>query len=180
MQEEQQSYFSESPAMPAEAPQTDLVVEQDGGISWTASEFLDHHKSASWYGLFGGAVTLLAVLAFVITRDLFTPGAVVVLSSLFGFAANRRPRVLDYHIDASGIHVGSRHYPFENFQSFAVAQEGPVESIILSPAKRWAPPITMYFSPEDGQKIFDLLSDYIPLEDHKKDPIDKLLHKIRF
>jgi hypothetical protein len=76
--------------------------------------------------------------------------------------------------------VGTHEYTFNEFQSFGIIQEGPIESIILMPQKRWSPAINMYFSPEDGQQIFDILSEFLPFEQHERDIIDKFLHKIRF
>lgn len=185
MQDEGKSFFSvavdESQAPePLQSAETTAAQDDGQGISWTASEFLEHQKAASWYIFFGMAVATLAGVSFLLTKDIFTPFAVLVLGMLFGFAAQRRPRVLEYRVDPLGVIVGARHFDFEEFQSFSINQEGSIESIVLRPAKRWAPLVTMYFAPADGQKIFDALSDYVPFEEHQKDSFDSFLHRIRF
>lgn len=95
-------------------------------------------------------------------------------------AANRKPRILGYAVDAHGIVVGDKEYVYDDFQSFALIKEDSIESILLTPQKRWSPALTLYFDPNDGQKIFAVLSTYLPMEDRQKDNIDKFLHKIHF
>ena len=155
------------------------VLSSDS-VTWTASEYLDHQKSMSWYLTASGAILCISALSFILMRELFSPIAVLVLGTLLMVIAARKPRTLTYTVDAHGIVVGSREYTYEDFLSFSIIQEGPVESIMLLPQKRWSPALNLYFAPEDGQKIFDILSSFLPLEERSKDGIDRFLHKIRF
>lgn len=149
-------------------------------VRWTASEFIDHQKSSGWFMALAGAGLLLSVAVYFLTRDMFAAIIIALLAVIFGVGAARKPRILDYSIDGTGIAVGSRHSAFEEFRSFAVVSEGAIESIILLPTKRWAPPLSVYFAPEDGDKIIDTLSAFVPFENHEPGLIDKFLHRIHF
>lgn len=160
--------------------ETDLPAPAVGSVSWSASEFTHHQKSAQWYLIAVASIALLSFLSYLVTSDAIGPISVVILGVLLLVVANRKPRTVEYTIDAHGIVVGSREYLYDDFQSFSVVQEDQIECISLFPQKRFAPEIDMYFSPDDGQKIFDILSDSLPFEQRDRDRIDKFLHKIRF
>jgi len=149
-------------------------------IRWTASEFIDHQKSSGWFMALAGAGLLLAVAVYFLTKDMFAAVIIALLAIIFGVGAARKPRILDYSIDDSGIMVGARHTTFEEFRSFAVINEGAIESILLLPTKRWSPPLSVYFAPEDGEKIINTLSAFVPFENHEPGLIDKFLHRIHF
>lgn len=149
-------------------------------VSWTASEFIDHQKSSGWFMALAGAGLLLAAAIYFLTKDMFAPVIIALLAIIFGVGAARKPRILNYSINGAGIAVGDRHTAFEEFRSFAVVSEGPIESIILLPTKRWAPPLSVYFAPADGEKIIDTLSAFVPFENHEPGLIDKFLHRIHF
>jgi hypothetical protein len=104
----------------------------------------------------------------------------VLLAVIFGVGAARRPKVLEYGLDESGISVGNKHTPYEEFRSFTVVNEGPIESIILLPTKRWSPPLSVYFAPSDADRIVDTLSAFVPFENHDPGYIDRFLHHIHF
>ena len=175
--QESQDFFQETP--PSEVT-GGIVPPEHEAVSWTASEFIQHNKDASWYFVAFVAIFLLAGTGYLVLHDFFTPGAVVVFGTLLIVVGKRKPRTLSYTIDAHGIVIGTREYDFNEFQSFSIIQEGPIESVMLLSQKRWSPAINLYFAPEDGQKIFDTLSSFLPFEQRDKDVIDKFLHKIRF
>lgn len=177
-QQREPDFFNAGTDDPSD-PGADLPPVEES-ISWSASEFLHHEKSAKWYVNASLAVVLVAAISYFATEDFVSPGAVVVLGALLLVAAGRKPRSIEYTVDSRGIVAGNKEYIFDDFQSFAVIQEDQIESVILYPQKRFAPEINMYFPPDEGQKIFDILSRYLPFEQREKDRIDKFLHKIRF
>jgi hypothetical protein len=149
-------------------------------LHWTASEFIHHQKPTTWYI---GAVMvslLFAVGLFVASGDVIGPIAIIVMGILFAVGASRRPRTVDYSIGPDGVIVGKRRYRFNDFQSFTVLNEDQIESFALLPVGRFSQVVSIYFSPDDGQKIFDLLSEHVPFEQRERDRVDKFLHKIRF
>jgi len=149
-------------------------------VEWTASEFIEHSKSIGWYAILALGTVVFATTLYLLTKDKVATGAVVIVALTFGILANHKPRELAYAVDEMGIHIGEKSYPYANFKSFALVQENAVESIWLMPLKRFMPILTIYFDPQDEEKITDVLSAYLPLENHELDPVDKLLHKIRF
>ena len=162
-------------------PVTEHINDDIGeGVQWQASEYLHHQKSIGWYALVTFVLFLVGIAAYLVTHDYFGPFAVVILGALLLVAAGRKPRLVDYLVDQQGIVIGNKEYAYDEFQSFAVVREDAVESILLTPLKKLMPSMSLYFGPNESQRIFNVLSTYLPLEDRKKDPIDRFLHKIRF
>ena len=148
-------------------------------VTWSASEFIAHDKPTGWYGLLAMGAALVAGTVYLLTKDWIAVVVVVIVSIIFGVGASRRPRVLTYKIDSTGLTVGDKHYGFAMFKSFSV-EEGPIQAISLLSIKRFMPPLSVYYPLEQAEEIVDALSQYLPFEPHSSDPIDRLMHRIHF
>lgn len=165
----------------AETPTAAPATPEDTSISWTASEFIAHTKTAGWYLLLALITTASAAIAFFITSgDKLTTGVILIAGLLFGIMAARQPRELPYSLDAKGLQIGEKHYPYSDFKSFSLVQEEGIEAIWLLPLQRFAPGLSIYFSPQDKDNILNILDNYLPVEQRQLDFVDKLMHKIRF
>lgn len=149
-------------------------------VSWTASEFVAHQKSFGWYAMLALAGAALAAIVYLLTSDAITAAIIVIVALIFGFAAGRKPRVLPYQVDERGLTIDKKYFPYSEFKSFSVIQEGAFSSIMFLPLKRFMPPITIYYEPTDEDQIAYVLSQHLPMEDRKHDAIDRLVSRIRF
>lgn len=150
-------------------------------VEWTASEYIAHHKSAGWFIMVGVGTAVAAILTYIITRgDIISSIVIAVAGCAFGIFGARQPQVLNYRVDESGLHIGAKLYPYSDLKSFAVLEEGAIDSIMLLPLKRLMPIISVYFAPEDEQKIMNVLSAYLPVEQRSLDPVERLMRKMRF
>lgn len=149
-------------------------------ISWTASEFVAHHKSASWYGLFIVAVTAVVIVMYLITKDWISVIGIAAMAVIFGIAAGRKPRTLNYHLDMNGMTIGPKFYPYSEFKFFSVIEEGAFSSLAFTPMKRFIPPLSVYYDPKDEEAIIEVVSRHLPLQEGNNDAIDKFARHIRF
>lgn len=160
--------------------QTDPYFSSVEPVSWTASEFVSHEKSAGWYFLVIFGALLLGVVIYWLTKDIVSPVVVTVVGIAFAAFGARKPRVLNYAIDNEGVHIGARTYPYAMFRTFSVIEEDAIRSILLMPMQRFNLPISIYYEPTDEAKIIDTLGAYLPHQDRKPAPIDSFMRKIRF
>lgn len=154
--------------------------EKISTVEWSASEFIEHSKTAGWYMLLAGGGLVLAAAVYLLTKDVVSTGMVVVVAAVFGVFAARRPRVLNYSVNQTGISIAGKHYPYASFKSFSVIREGNIGSIWLMPLKRFMPILTIYFEPADEPKIIGVISQFLPVEARNLDAVDKLMHRLRF
>lgn len=149
-------------------------------LSWTASEFIEHQKPSGWYATVFVATAVVSLALYFLVRDVVTVVVVAVAAIMFAIVGARKPRALSYVISQSGLQIGDKLFTFEDFKSFSVIEEGAIDSIHLIPLKRLVPPLTLYFPPEQEDQIVDTLSAYLPYEERKHDPIDRLMKRVRF
>lgn len=176
---------AEPDTQPAAPPPPDPVVPQaaptpQNGVTWSASEFIAHQKPAGWYAMLALAAIVLAAGIYFITRDKLSTGVIIFVAIIFGIAGARQPKEQQYKIDEKGVTIGDKNYLYNAFRSFSIVQEEGVESIWFIPLKRFRPPISIYFDPNDGDRIVDILSQFLPVENHQLDAVDRLMHRLRF
>ncbi|HEY1835821.1 MAG TPA: hypothetical protein VGG13_03300 [Candidatus Saccharimonadales bacterium] len=170
-------------SLPGDAGQAQVAPESapaTDSVGWTASEFIAHEKGAGWYLALVLATAALTAIIYLLTKDKISSGVVVIAAIIFGVYAGRKPRTLAYRLDDSGLTVADKFYDYGQFRSFVVIGEGAFRSITFMPLKRFMPALTIYYAPEDEQKITDLLADQLPMESRGHDPLDRFLHRIRF
>ncbi|HEU4914801.1 MAG TPA: hypothetical protein VFT16_05390 [Candidatus Saccharimonadales bacterium] len=149
-------------------------------VAWTASEFVSHNKGMGWYSLLAGGAAVLAAVIYFVTRDVISAGIIIFVAVLLGVSAVRKPRVLHYQVNAAGLAIGDKFYPYAEFKSFAVMQEGAFSSIMFLPLRRFMPSISIYYDPQDEDRIIEVLSYYLPMEMRTHDFVDSIIRRIRF
>lgn len=149
-------------------------------VTWEASEYIHHQKSAFWYIALTGATIVLGGALFLLIKDVWSLAVLAVMYLAIFVFAKKEPRVLKYSIGAGGVSAGERHFTFDQFKSFSVMQETGVPSISLDPTQRFMPAVSMYFSPSDGDKIVDELAKFLPHEHKTLSAIDRAMLKLRF
>lgn len=154
--------------------------EDSAATTWTASEYIAHNKGFGWYALLFLAAAVLAAAVYFVSRDVVSTATIGIIEVIFAVAAARKPRVLTYSLDGSGLTIGQKFYPYSNFKSFALIQQGAFPSITFMPLKRFMPSLSIYFAPDDQEKILDALSKHLPMEQSQGELVDRLMHRIRF
>ena len=155
-------------------------VASDGEIAWEASEHVHYEKDTLW--LVGVVVVALifAVLSWLFFRSWTFAILIVVMAVAVIVMAYRPPRILRYKLDNSGIHVEEKHYRYSEFRAFGVQREGGIYSLLLLPVKRLMPAVSIYFPPDQGEQIVDVIGNRLPMEEIKTDIVDRVSQKLRF
>ena len=149
-------------------------------VNWTASEFIAHHKGASWYMALGAGIGLLCFGIYILYQDIVSIIAIVIGVVLYLMVTSGHPRQRTYGLNNEGIQIDDKFYPYSEFKSFMVSQEGAIGCITFMPLKRLLPELSIYFAPEDGDKIFSVLANTLPNDQKKERPVDRLIKKLHF
>lgn len=163
---------------PTQQPQT--LKPSGGTIEWQASEFVDHEKNNNWFVLLGVATVVACGVIYLLSRSIFSVVVILFAAAAFGVTANQKPRTMRYALLSNEVQIGDRRYKYDDFRSFSLMREGALWSVVLQPTKRFMPLITIYFDPNDGEKIFDILASQMTHEERKLDAVDQLMRRIRF
>jgi hypothetical protein len=165
-----------------EGPTEALALpEQHPEVSWTAIEFVAHHKSPLWYLALIIATLALASFVLFLSHDKVSTVLIIIIGVIAGYAAGRKPRSLQYLLDAKGITVNRAFRAYGEFKSFAIVQEGELSSIIFMPLKRFTLPLSLSVGSADIDNVITKLSDYLPNDQtHGHDAFDKFAQRVRF
>jgi hypothetical protein len=166
--------------VPFEMPESQFDGVDDQAVTWTASEFIAHDKSAGWYAGLALVTLALGAAVFFLNRDFISVSVVVIGGLLIGVYAGHQPRALEYVLNGQGLSIGQKYYSYDQFKSFSIMEEGAFSSIMFMPLKRFAVTITAHYPPEDEDKILSILSGRLPMEKHRYDAVDTLMRRIRF
>ena len=148
-------------------------------LQWSAPEFVQTHKPAGWYILFGLFFLVLIALA-VFTKQYITVGLFAVMAIAVLVYANREPRVLNYKISNYGISVGNKKYIFDDFDSYYEADDYGQTVVELVPNKRFGTLVSLPPAEHHLQEVEDTLGKMLPKVDNKEDIVDKIFRKLRF
>lgn len=165
-----------SPSAPEEQPSRHEVA----AVSWTGSEFISQEKSAMWYLALFGALGLICGGIYLVAQDVISIVFILIMGVLFAIVASKKPRQLQYSIDQTGLRIGQKFYPLHDFKSFSVQKDGAIGYVNLLPLKRFHPELSVYYAPEDEDKIVGALSDQLPFDQRPESMVDRLLKQIRF
>lgn len=191
-QPNQQTQSYASPELPVEEPpvQANFDPTDDGAlqddtqfdtIRWTASEYIAHQKTTAWYvGLAVATIALLAVVFFVTSGDIISMVSIGLAAVVFGMYAGRKPKTQEYTVGPRGVGIGAKMYSYDRLRSFAVVSEGAFSNITFMPLKRFMSLVSIYYDPQDEDRILAALSLYLPMEERRKDAIDRLTSRIKF
>lgn len=156
----------------------DNEKKRSESIDWDAEEYIRTTKHAGWYvGL--GIVTIgLVIFSLVLGWWSFTLLLVLSAVALVVYSV-RPPRVLHYSLTNKGLSENGKLYSYDEYKNFGVVVDGKKSSIVLTPRKRFAPRVTVYFPNEDGEKIVDAFGMRLPMEEVRMDFLDKLVKILR-
>lgn len=154
------------------------MANATGAINWEAEEYIVREKNSWWYvGLIAVGLVLSGIA---ILLQAWTFLAVIILSvvALIVYAM-RPPRMLRYSLTNKGLSEGDKLYNYEDFKAFGILREGNHFAIVLTPRKRFAPRVTVFFPEAQGEAIVDAFGARLPMEEVKLDMLDKLIKFLR-
>lgn len=157
-----------------------IASDQLKPIKWSASEFIEREKSSGWYVWLALATAAVSVATYFLFHDMITSIVIALAAILFGFAAARKPRQIEYTIDVRGITIAGKLMPYSMFKSFSLDKEGAITSILLMPSKRFAPMTVVYIDPENEDTVINHVAAKLPFDDSVVDTVDRLMRRIRF
>lgn len=149
-------------------------------VTWTASEFIAHHKDGGWYTLVVIGFIILCSAIYLVTKDIISVVAISVVAFLFLIVSSKKPKQQSYTVDDRGISIGQKFYPYSSFKSFALLHEGAFSYISFMPLKRLMPELSIYFAPEDEARIVDVLATNLPNDQTIEKGIDRVMKQLRF
>lgn len=157
------------------------VETSELGLDWSASEYIHHHKDARWFLVMTLVMAALAAVTYFLSgRSLLAPVSVCLLALCLVIFALKRPQEHRYSLQAEGLLVADKLYPYDDFIHFTVFEDSEQLAVQLTPTKRWLVPLTVYVPVDVADGVIDHLRQVVAYEDKDQSLIDRFTHFIRF
>lgn len=156
-------------------------------VQWVAGADPGAHprRSAKWYAAVILAAVLLSAIVFLVGRDKVSTAFVGLAILAFAFLGAKRFHPVQYGVDRRGVMIGGKFYAYAMFRSFSVIEDSFGKAIVLSPLQRFMPLLNLRFDANTADvagidHVVEILSDHLPMEEHRADMMDHISRSIRF
>lgn len=153
-----------------------------GPFIWETYEYFHQEKTNDWYWALAIIAISAAVISLIFGNILF---ALLILLGSFTLAlfGARKPNIIRFEINTTGLLIGSTLYPYNSLHSFWVEDNNHlgVQSKVLFRSRKLAVPLLVI--PLDGihpEELRDFLFDHLPEEEHSEPLSQKLLEYLGF
>ncbi len=95
----------------------EIIENSDEKLVWSALEYEDRERSPDWFWALGIIVVTSSVAA-IIFENYFFATLLILSGLLLGFFAIKKPDIILYELNADGLKIRNRLYPYQNIKSF--------------------------------------------------------------
>lgn len=177
---ENQFSVTDPPIASIENEQSETPYPVDQIIEWRADEYEHHDKNTAWYGAVLFGIISIAIVTYLISRDLFVTIIALLFAAVLVYASARKPREIQYAVSSDGIQVGGKKYLFSELRSFHVVAEEKSPGVILMPLKRFMPTIYISIPHDLVEPVADYIAQILPVELHSPEFIEKIIRRFHF
>lgn len=151
-------------------------------INWSALEYEEKDRSVDWYWAVGIVALAVAIISIVYRNYLFAILTVVAAFTLLLYAA-RKPNIINFELGRRGIRVNKVLYPYTTLRSFWIHRHNNNRKgkLMVQSERMFMPYITIPLPDEpDADVIHDLISEYLPEEEHPENLSEIIMEKFGF
>lgn len=149
---------------------------------WEAHEYFFQEKTSDWYWAVGIVTLCVAVLSIIFGNVLF--GLIVLIGGfILSIFAARKPTLLRFELNKSGLLINKRLFPFSSLESFFVEdnRHHDMQSKLLIKSQRIIVPlIVIPLEGIDPEDVRDFLLDHLLEEHHTESLGQKLMEGLGF
>ena len=95
----------------------EIIERSDEKLIWSALEYEEKYRSPDWFWALG-VIVITSSIAAVIFENYFFAVLLLLSGFLLGFFAVKKPDMVIYEINAKGLKIRNRLYPYKNIKSF--------------------------------------------------------------
>lgn len=160
-------------------------TEDKDKLVWSALEYEEKERSRDWFWALG-IIVVTGAIASVIFENYFFAALLVLAGGLLWFFAIRKPEFVVYELNAKGLQIRNRLYPYENIKSFWVqadlSGEKKLKPILFIHSERvFMPVLSIPIDEEIAPEIYAILSaQEIKETEMKEHPSEKIMEMLGF
>ncbi|MBI4272519.1 hypothetical protein HY621_01555 [Candidatus Uhrbacteria bacterium] len=145
---------------------------QDVSFIWRFDEFEKHQRGTLWYAVSGIVVAAFLIYSYLTENYLF--GLLVLITTVIIFTHNiHNPQEVECEIDASGIRIGNKRYPFHGIDCFSIIENDDGQDVLYVQEKSgFRSQLPIPIVNQDTEHMRKFLSVHIEEDiEHKYEPL---------
>lgn len=140
-------------------------------FEWRAPEHIHHIRSAKWFAVFAGGITVIAV-GFALFRNFIASLTIAMIGGYMFVVAQHKPSIIRYRLMTEGVALNNTLYHYKHLEAFNIVYEpGNVKTVILRSSRRLVPLIHMEIGDADPVAIRDILIEFVHEDVHLEEPL---------
>lgn len=148
-------------------------------LEWTALEYENKERGKDWFWALG-VIVVTAGATSIIFGNYFFALLIVLGGILLGFFAIKKPDTISYQLNAQGLKVGTRLYPYDNIKSFWVQIE-PTPTLFVKSERMFMPILSIPITESMAPEVHDIFTfKNIPEEEMREHISDKIMDSLGF
>ncbi len=161
-----------------EMQETDDLREVDDDVEdvatmleWRAEEHNHQPKSATWYAVLAGAITVISV-GFLLFGNIIAAITIGFVGAMTYFVAQKDPAVIRYRLLTEGIAFNNMLYHYRDLDAFNIVYEpGHTKTVLLRSNRTFSPLLHMEIGEADPVAIRDVLIEFVREDQDLNEPL---------
>jgi len=158
-------------------------MNENEKLSWSALEYEERERSRDWFWALG-IIVVTGSIAAIIFENYFFAALLVLGGALLWFLALKKPNYVEYELNAKGLRVHDRLYPYENIKSFWVQIDKTGERkkkplLFIHSERAFMPILTLPIDETLADEIHALFSskniEEVEMQEHASEKIMEVL-----
>ena len=154
-------------------------METNNKLSWAVPAYSHSKKSVDWFWALG-IIVLVGVVTAIIFKNYFFAILLFLGGILMGHFANEEPETLYYELNAKGLAIKDRLYPYKSIKAYYIdTTKNP--TLFIKTDRFFLPVIPFAINTNVSEQIRDILvAKDIPEEEMKESPVEKIMEMIGY
>ncbi len=154
-------------------------METNNKLSWAVPAYSHSKKSVDWFWALG-IIVLVGVVTAIIFKNYFFAILLFLGGILMGHFANEEPETLYYELNAKGLAIKDRLYPYSSIKAYYInLEKNP--TLFIKTDRFFLPIIPVAINQNVAEKIREILdSENITIEEMKESPVEQIMELIGY
>jgi hypothetical protein len=160
-------------------------MDTEEKLAWSALEYEERERSKDWFWALG-IIVVTSALAALIFGNYFFATLLMLGGFLLGYFATKKPAIVHFELNAKGLKIDNRIYPYENIKSFWIqinpADMENVKPLLFIHSERvFMPVLSIPIDETIAQDIYSIFSaQNIAEVEMKEHPTEKIMEVLGF
>lgn len=147
-------------------------------LTWNAPEYLQYHKSPSWY-LTAVIIVIVTAVAALLTDNWSMALATITFAGVYQYIHKHHPpKITTISFTDMGIWIGKKFIPYSHIQAFWIIYHEGMKSLNLRVMKSFYADTVIHFNGQDPAEVRRILVSQVPEWEGKNERLSDVILRL--